>query len=155
MYLLKEFYGELSDSRIAITQNKNPIKMEKFLNFLTVPVVRSSSHLGSCNGWTKLDNGELKLSISGGIVSNVEYLDSIQFGKKLGNQFNNYVNPFYLHDILTGEGLDFFYIYYIDEISKQVNNLSEKIVAAKKELNKLTEFYDKITNSQIKKLLLI
>lgn len=90
--------------------------MDVFLSFLTIPVERSYDHLGSDTGWTKLNNKEHKLVISGGVVGNTEYLDRIEYGVKLSNQFNNYVNPFYLFDILTKEGQAFFLEYYSDEI---------------------------------------
>jgi len=144
MHLLKEFYGKLPDEKIKINWNKNPIKMEKFLSFLTVPTVRSKEHLGACNGWTLLKNEELNLRITGGIVNKVEWLDNIQFGKKLANPYNNYVNPFYLWEILTKDGLDFFYEYYDDEITKRIKDMKMKIKTTEKQLNDLTDFYNKI-----------
>ncbi len=144
MYLLKEFYGKLPDDKIKINWNKKPIKMEKFLSFLTVPTTRSKDHLGSCDGWTKLKNKELNLSITGGIINRVEWLDHIQFGKNLANPYNNYVNPFYLWEILTKDGLDFFYEYYVDEITKRIKDMELKIKSTEKQLSELTDFYNKI-----------
>lgn len=114
--LKARFYDKLESDKIKINWNKNPIKMDMFLSFLTIPVERSYDHLGSDTGWTKLYNKEHTLVVSGGIVGNIEYLDNIQYGIKLSNQFNNYVNPFYLFDILTKEGQAFFLGYYANEI---------------------------------------
>lgn len=119
--LKARFYDKLQSDKIKINWNKNPIKMDVFLSFLTIPVERSYDHLGSDTGWTKLNNKEHKLVVSGGIVGNIEYLDNIQYGIKLSNQFNNYVNPFYLFDILTKEGQAFFLGYYANEIDAIVS----------------------------------
>ena len=144
MYLLKEFYGKLPDDKIKINWNKNPIKIDKFLSFLTVKTTRSKDHLGSCNGWTLHENKELFLYVTGGIVNGNEWLDNIQFGRNLANSYNNYVNPFYLWEIMTQEGLDFFLAYYDNEITKQIDELSNKIKSTKATLYDLENFYNKI-----------
>lgn len=144
MYLLKEFYGKLPDDKIKINWNKNPIKIDKFLSFLTVKTTRSKDHLGSCNGWTLYENKELFLYVTGGIVNGNEWLDNIQFGRNLANSYNNYVNPFYLWEIMTQEGLDFFLAYYDNEITKQIDELSNKIKSTKATLYDLENFYNKI-----------
>ncbi len=144
MYLLKEFYGKLPDDKIKINWNKNPIKIDKFLSFLTVKTTRSKDHLGSCNGWTLHENKELFLYVTGGIVNGNEWLDNIQFGRNLANSYNNYVNPFYLWEIMTQEGLDFFLAYYDNEITKQIDELSNKIKSTKATLDDLENFYNKI-----------
>ena len=144
MHLLKEFYGKLPVDKIKINGNKNPIEMDKFLKFLTVETVRSNDHLGSDNGWTKLENKELNLSVDGGIVNKTEYLDSIKFGNKLANPYNNYVNPFFLWEILTKDGLDFFFAYYENEITKRIDDLSRKINTQRKQLGNLESLYNKI-----------
>ncbi len=144
MYLLKEFYGKLPDDKIKINWNKNPIKIDKFLSFLTVKTTRSKDHLGSCNGWTLHENKELFLYVTGGIVNGNEWLDNIQFGRNLANSYNNYVNPFYLWEIMTQEGLDFFLAYYDNEITKQIDELSNKIKSIKATLDDLENFYNKI-----------
>ena len=144
MYLLKEFYGKLPDDKIKINWNKNPIKIDKFLSFLTVKTTRSKDHLGSCNGWTLHENKELFLYVTGGIVNGNEWLDNIQFGRNLANSYNNYVNPFYLWEIMTQEGLDFFIAYYDNEITKQIDELSNKIKSTKATLADLENFYNKI-----------
>lgn len=144
MYLLKEFYGKLPNDKIKIHWNKNPIKMDKFLSFLTVKTTRSKDHLGSCNGWTIHENKEIFLYVTGGIVNGNEWLDNIQFGRNLANSYNNYVNPFYLWEIMTKEGLDFFLTYYEDEITKRIDELSNKIKSTKANLENLENFYNKI-----------
>ncbi|NCW12405.1 MAG: hypothetical protein EBV82_04425 [Chitinophagia bacterium] len=42
----KELYSKLKHDKIQINWNKNPIKMDLFLSFLTVDVTRSTTHLG-------------------------------------------------------------------------------------------------------------
>lgn len=120
--------------KIQINWNKNPIEMKLFLSFLTVPVERSTNHLGSCNGWTLLFNTEHQLTIGGGIVSGVEYLDNIQYKIKLTNGYNNYVNPFYLYDIINNEGKAFFCEYYKDEINDVLVKQKESVERAKSKL---------------------
>ena len=150
MYLLKEFYGKLPDDKIKIKWNKKPIKMDEFLSFLTVETIKSNDHLGHCNGWTKHKNKELKLFITGGIINGTEWLDSIQFGKNLANPYNNYVNPFYLYEIMSKDGLDFFLEYYEDEISKRISELSNKIKSIKANLEDLESLYNKIMSGETK-----
>jgi hypothetical protein len=123
----EEFYNKLDWDTIKINWNKNPIPMSDFLKFLTVKCDRSEQHLGSSNGWTKLFNKDAKLEISGGVVNGIEYLDSLQYGERLHNPYNNYVNPFYLFDIMTHEGKLFFYNYYKPQIDKIVESLKDDI----------------------------
>lgn len=139
MHLQKEFYSKLKDDKIKMNWNKNPIKMNEFLSFLTIEVERSRDHIGSCNGWTKLFNKEHNFEISGGIVNGVEYLDSLQFGIKLGNQYNNYVNPFYLFEILNNKGKEFFFNYYKEDIEKIKTDISNKIKSLENELKETKE----------------
>lgn len=116
--LKKEFYNKLPYDKIQINWNKNPIPMKLFLSFLTVSVKLTTDHLGYDTGWSQRVNEDLKLIVKGGSVDGVEYLDNIQYGTKLSNSYNNYVNPFYLFPILTHEGRMFFIDYYKDEIEK-------------------------------------
>jgi hypothetical protein len=128
------FYDKLQFDKIKINWNKKPIRMDEFLSFLTIPVERSYDHLGSINGWTKLNNKEHKLIVSGGGVGGVEYLDHIEYGVRLSNQYNNYVNPFYLFDILTKEGQAFFLEYYADEIDTIVTAEKDSILFQERKL---------------------
>jgi len=127
--LQTNFYSKLSADKIKINWNKRPIKMGLFLSFLkdNIELKRSHDHLGSTTGWTKLHDESLKLVIGGGMLGDTEYLDSIQYGTKLDNPYNNYVNPFYLFDILTKEGREFFLNYYKDEIESILTAQKSKI----------------------------
>ena len=138
MNLQKEFYYKLKTDKIKINWNKNPIKMSDFLSFLIIEVERSTDHLGSCNGWTKLFNKYYKLEIGGGVVNGVEYLDTLQFGTKLDNPYSNYVNPFYLFEILNDKGKAFFYNYYKEDIEKIKIDISNKVRHLENEI-KLTK----------------
>lgn len=130
---MSEFLKTLSRDKIKINWNKNPVKMELFLSFLTVQVKRGTNHLGHDTGWTRL-YGDNDLVIRGGVVGGVEYLDGLEYRKKLDNAYNNYVNPFYLLDILNDEGKSFFLDYYSDEIQKEINLSIQKVEIAKEKL---------------------
>ena len=132
MNLKLELYKHLKDDKVKINWNKNPIRMDQFISFLTVELTRSRDHLGYENGWTLLENKDLK--IGGGIVNGIEYLDRIQYGIKLSNPYNNYVSPFYLFDIMTDEGKAFFAEYYKDEISKFKESCGSQVLAAERTL---------------------
>lgn len=132
--LKKEFYSKLKNDKIKINWNKNPIKMDVFLSFLTVDVEIIREHLGSDTGWTKRQNKSLGLIVSGGCVNGVEYLDHLQLGEKLSNPYNNYVNPFYLFDILKKEGKAFFVDYYRDEIAAIVESNEKRIAFQERQL---------------------
>src|ERR1035437_6426280 len=136
MNLVPEFYSKLPDEKIKINWNKNPIKMDLFLSFLTVEVVRSHDHLGDCNGWTLLENKGLNLSIMGGVIHGVEYLDTLKFKTKLSNPYNNFINPFFRFEILTKEGKLFFIEYYKDDINKIVTDNKNRVEHLKKQLSK-------------------
>jgi hypothetical protein len=144
--LKKDFYNELEDKKYEITSwCKNPIKMDLFLSFLIVPVERSRSHLGSQNGWTQRFNKEVGLIIKGGETSEGELLDSIQFGEKLSNSYNNYVNPFYIFHLLNKEGQAFFVNYYKEDIEKIISKQLSKIVSLEEQLQKADFFLKTIT----------
>lgn len=136
MKLKEEFYKKLNGDKIKINWNKNPIEMKLFLSFLTVEVKRSQDHLGSDNGWTQLKNDELKLVIGGGIVNGKEYLDYLKFGTNLDNRYNNFVNPFFIFEILTREGQAFFVEYYNDEITKLVELNSSILLSLESQVEK-------------------
>jgi len=130
----KEFFDKLKSDKVKINWNKNPIRMDVFLTFITVPLERSKDHLGYENGWTMLQNKEHKLIVGGGIVGGVEYLDRLQFGVKLSNPYNNYVNPFYMFDVMTDEGKAFFVEYYKEDIAKIVEQNQSTLIFYKKKL---------------------
>ena len=127
--------------------------MALFLSFLTVDVVRSEKHLGSYNGWTLLKGAD-GLEIRGGVVNNIEYLDSLEYKKNLNSVYNNYVNPFYLFDILNEKGKQYFLAYYaaeIDDILQKVTTdaavAKQKAQAAIDKKNEVTDFW---SNQRVK-----
>lgn len=145
--MMKKFYSQLNAEKIKINWNKNPIQMELFLSFLTVETQRQTGFLGASTGWTRY-TGDNNLVITGGIIRNREYLDHILYGKNLDNQYNDFVNPFYLFPIMTDTGKRFFLDYYNDEIQDTKNKAQEKIDAieinlanAKKYKNELDNFW--------------
>lgn len=133
---------------IHINSKKKTIKMDVFLSFLTVPVIRSRNHLGCNNGWTLLENEEIHLKVGGGIINSVEYLDNLQLGTKLSNPYNNYVNPFYLWDILYDQGKEFFVGYYTDEISGIINSVIKSIEATENKLANLKYNHKKMMEEE-------
>lgn len=143
MNIEKEFYKKLSDEKIKINRNKKPIKMELFLSFLTINTKRDDAYR---NGWTFLENEEHKLTIGGGIVNSIEYLDTIQYGRNLSNVWNNFVNPFYLFDKLTIEGQKFFVEYYKDDIEQILETNKNKIESLEEQLKEQKNITDEISN---------
>lgn len=135
---MNDILKNLPSNKIEMNWNENPIKVSEFLGFLTVPVEKSTDHLGSSTGWTQY-NGENGLIVSGGWVRGVEYLDSLQYGKKLSNPYNNYVNPFFLWDILNDAGKAFFLDYYKKDIDAELNKRKEEIKSTKLRLASLKE----------------
>lgn len=140
----KKFYHDLDKDKIQINWNKNPIQMVKFLSFLTVETIRTNDRLGSGNGWTLFENKDLKLKIGGGIVGGVEYLDTIEYGVKLANSYNNYVNPFYLFEIMNEDGKKFFFEYYQKEIDLLKTETIKYIKKLRKEIKEEIDLLDQI-----------
>jgi len=129
-------YKHLKISAIKLNGCKNPIPMEKFLKFLTIKTKLSRKILGGSNGWTERYNEAEKLVITGGVMRGVEYLDAIEFGEKLQNPYNNYVNPFYIFHLMTSEGKAFFTRHYSDEIKKLIKGAKENVVEAKSQIER-------------------
>lgn len=151
-----DFYKELNWKKIEIRWNNNPIEMKKFTSFLTIELERSKDHLGSCNGWTKLVSEEHQLYISGGFVNGVEYLDGLQYKRNLDNVWNDYVNPFFLFDIMTTEGKKFFLDYYKDEIKEvfdkqkqKIKTLNSKLKEARNKRSGLAKCLTELENSAL------
>ena len=136
--MMKCFYKQLKYDKIKINWNKNPIKMELFLSFLTVDVERSTKHFGSSTGWTLL-KGDDDLNIGGGVISGVEYLDSIKYRSNLSNPYNNFVNPFFLFDILNNEGRKFFINYYSSEIEEILKNSTRLVTQTEQAFERAKE----------------
>lgn len=128
------FYKDFNKDKIQINWNKNPIPMKTFLSFLLVYTEISRGHLGYSNGWTLRENKELKLLIKGGGVGGIEYLEDLQFGHKLQNPYNNYVNVFYIFHLLSTEGKLFFIDYYKDDIQATRKKTSDLVSMYKKKL---------------------
>lgn len=138
---MKRFLSKLSSNKIKINWNKNPIKMGDFLSFLTIETERGTGHLGHDNGWTR-HYGDNDLIVGGGFVKGVEYLDTLQYGKKLDNPYNNYVNPFYLFEILNDEGKEFFLDYYSEDIQKELKDAASMLKSAQAHKDELSEFWE-------------
>jgi hypothetical protein len=141
----------LPTDKIKINWNRKPIRMDLFLSFLKVDLERSTDHLGSCNGWTRLENKELKLVVSGGGVGGVEYLDRLEFGTRLNNSYNNFVSPFYLFGIMADDGKRFFIDYYKVDIDALVKKENNKVGFLKQQLKEQKEIYANIL-SDVKSL---
>lgn len=110
------------------------VSMDLFKSFLTIDLQKSTSHLGSDMGWTKYTNTEHKIIISGGHYKGGEWLDSVQYGIKLHNPYNNYCTPLYLAPIMTKEGVDFFKEYYKVEIDRLFMSIDSKILELKNQI---------------------
>jgi len=153
---ISKLLKQLPSDKIRMNNwNKNPIKMGDMLKFLTVDLIRSEDNLGINRGWSELSNKEHALFLNGGFVNGVEYLDYIKYGKNLDNGYNNYVNPFYLDDLLTIEGKHFFLNYYKPEIDMLVGKLNTQITRLKsdieeknKELNTIEWFKNNFVNGE-------
>ena len=136
---LKEFYKDIRDDKFKINKGGNTIKMDLFLSFLTVDTTRSESYLGKSNGWTRLENKEHKLFISGGYFKGTEYLDSLKYGNNLDNVYNDFVNPFYLFDVMNEKGKNFFLSYYKEDIKEVLNKKDSKIMELNDKIKQLKE----------------
>lgn len=142
--LKSELYNKLRSDKIKINWNKNPIKMDLFLSFLTIQTEILRDHLGSYTGWTRRINKDYNLTIVGGGVNGIEYLDHLEFRHKLSNQYNNYVNPFFMFEVFTDEGKRFFIDYYKPEIDSLLNQKNVKIIQIEEELNNQTLLLDQM-----------
>jgi len=147
------FYTKLDLDLIAFNYNKNPIKMDMFLGFLKFKIERSKNHLGSNNGWTKLESKNHQLIVMGGCVDGIEYLNSIKYKTNLHNVYNNFVTPFQMFNLLTKEGRLFFLDYYGNEISEIISNkreeakrLEHSMKQAQKELLSIKKEYQALKN---------
>lgn len=140
---METIISKLGNDKIKISQNKNPIKIETFLKFLNVEVQLSTNNLGYSNGWRER-KGDNNLIVSSGIVDGVDYLDGIQYGNKLANPWNNFINPFYMFAILNNEGKQFFIDYYKTDINKILNKYEEKLRIANKELAEINKSIEEL-----------
>tara|TARA_R100000951_G_scaffold31654_1_gene27100 strand:- start:84 stop:542 length:459 start_codon:yes stop_codon:yes gene_type:complete len=147
MNKIEDLYKQLSLNAITIGGSKDPIAMKDFLRFLSVKTSISRSNLGKDSGWTERYNQEENLVITSGTLRGVEYLDSIQFGERLQNRYNNYVTPFYIFHLMNSAGKSFFKKYYVEEIRSLVESAKENVVKATNQLKK-----EKMTLKNIEKL---
>ena len=151
-----EFIKEIDGDKYKITSwNKNLIGMDLVKSFMLVPIEKVKDHLGSDTGWT-LYKGDEELRIKGGIFRGVEYLESIQYGVKLDNPYNNFVNPFYIFGIISRAGRCFFMNYYKAEIDAILNNKSNTVEILKAKVESSIEnrdsaykFFDSIVDSDL------
>lgn len=141
---MKALISKLDKDKIKINWNKKPIKMDLFLSFLTIETEISRHHLGSDMGWTRRVCGENSLIIKGGWVQGVHYLDCLQYGIKLDNPYNNYVNPFYLFPIMNKEGRKFFFEYYKTDIEELIMRQDKQVQHEKSKLAELQNAFDNI-----------
>jgi len=140
-----ELIKNIKKDKIRIAQNKNPVPMDLFLSFLTVPVIRNFNNLGNHTNWTEFRNDEHELIITGGVCNGGHWLDNIQYGYKMDNQHNNWVNPFYLWDIITDSGKSFFLDYYKFELEAEVTASKNQMNYFKEKLRIETEHFNKIS----------
>lgn len=151
-----KFIKELDSDKYKITAwNKNLIPMDLLKSFLLVQIEKVKDHLGADTGWT-LYKGDNDLMIKGGVFCGVEYLESIQYGNKLDNPYNNFVNPFYIFGIISRAGRCFFMNYYKAEIdallnnkSNTVENLKAKVESAIENRDLAYKFFDSVVDSEI------
>ena len=140
-----QFLRKIKNDKIEILYNENPIEMKSFLSFLTIETRRPKGDWpGKCDGWTKIC-GDGELYITGGIIGGVEYLNHILYGKNLENQYNNYVTPFSLFDIMTKEGKLFFLGYYADDIKSILSELKAHASRATEKYNETLKFWEEIS----------
>lgn len=141
---MQHFIKNLGCDKINMARG-NPIKMSKFLSFLNVEVIKNEKCRGADNGWTEY-KGENGLIIHGGVVRpEMEYLDCVEYGNRLQALFHNYVNPFYLFDIMTKEGKDFFIDYYGKDIQLMIDTEKATEKRAKENREEIEEFLQSYT----------
>lgn len=146
---MKALISKLDKDKIEINWNKNPIKMELFLSFLTIETEINKDYLGYNNGWTFKVNKEHNLYIKGGYVGRIEYLNNIKYGKNLDNPYNNYVNPFYLFPIMNKEGRKFFFEYYKNDIEELIMRQEQEIQHAKSKFQELENAFNEIIEQSL------
>jgi hypothetical protein len=138
---MREFFKPLSWKKLEMHHHQGKITVPLLLSFLTVETERNKTCLGSSNGWTQ-HRGPNGLIVSGGFVNGVELLNSVQYGTNLDNCYNNFVNPFYLFDIMTEEGKSFFLDLYRDDILELMNKEAAKVASATPSFKRLRDFWE-------------
>lgn len=126
-----ELYSKLDYRKIQFYANPNPIDVNLFISFLTIPIDRAG-YVGEYT--VQYQNLTHNLIIHAEAPTGKPvYLDSIQYKKRLCNAYNNYVNPFLLFDIMTEDGKKFFIDYYKDDINKLLDAKNAKFLKLKAE----------------------
>lgn len=127
----------------GINKTGGVIRMNVLKSFLIVDV-KPYNGLGSDNGWTYYKNDTGTLIIQGGYYKGVEWLDSIKYGNRLQNPYNDFVNLFGIWDILNEEGRKFVIDYYESDL-KKVLDLKQKEI-------KDLEYRIELRNNEIKQI---
>jgi len=135
---MTELFKRLDSAKGKMNKG-NPIRMDLFLSFLTVNTEAVEHHVGASTGRT-MRTGEEDLVIEGCFVDGVEYLDGIEYGEKMHNCYNNFVNPFFLFNIMTEQGKKFFIDYYSDDIKEEVKAAEDQISALKARMGSLEKY---------------
>jgi hypothetical protein len=65
------------------------------------------------------------------------------YGKNLDNPYNNFVNPFYIFDILNEDGKKFFLEYYAEDINIILKLTDGKAKVAVSHRDKTFEFWER------------
>tara|TARA_B000000565_G_scaffold255758_1_gene237535 strand:+ start:51671 stop:52165 length:495 start_codon:yes stop_codon:yes gene_type:complete len=98
------------------------IEMKTFMSYFDIEFTEvEGDFLGKSNGWTRHENKEYNIEISGAYpreLRGVEYFNSVQVLRaKLDNPYNDFVSVFYLWNLLNPEGKAHFINAYADEIT--------------------------------------
>src|SRR5699024_6193244 len=98
----EKIYSELTVDKLKLRSHQC-ITKEKFLSFLTVDVKENKNCFGYDTWWREY-RGENGLIISCGQVmidgEKVELLDSVKYKKQLMSRYNDFINPFFMLEIL-------------------------------------------------------
>lgn len=109
-----------------ITINGGVIRMDTLKSFLTV-YTKPCDGLGSIHGWSYYENDSGTLIIQGVQYKGVEWLDSIKYGHRIQNPWNNFVNLFGIWDILNEKGRKFVIDYYESDLKKVLDSKQREI----------------------------
>jgi hypothetical protein len=149
----KKFCIEMPLDSIGVHMKNRQIRMDDFISFLSIDMERiKSGFLGDCTGWTRLENKDNGIIITGGIVKGIEYLESIQREGNYHNNYNNYCTPLNILDLLTNCGVRYFIEYYEPEIRQIKKDLEDSIsyhkqkqIDDEKQLYEIKEYIKSLT----------
>lgn len=116
------------------------IEMKTFLSYFDIEFTEpEGDFLGKSNGWTRHENKEYNIEISGAYpreLGGVEYFNTVQVLRaKLDNPYNDFVSVFYLWNFLNTEGKAHFLNVYADEISALKEKKQRAFKKAQSELD--------------------